>query len=203
MWGGLPSPRGSPGTRSSCEQLHISPSHRPRMGRPDIAEAGAFAEAGVGGRAKPDQGVGLRVRGPIGANLRRCSYRGLATRLSPPQHVVAIICARPLSKRLWVRGPAPHLVRLRSPDDLRAAIAVTGPREQLHICPVPRPSLGSAVPGAQPISANRTGRRSSYDLRAAIPITTGMRPSIPVTGAGASSSTARTKDCISLAKLSV
>ena len=52
-------------------------------------------------------------------------------------------------------------------------------------------------------SVNFTGRCSSYDLRAARAIATGMRPSIPVTGVGLPASTASVNAPSSSAKLSV
>ena len=52
-------------------------------------------------------------------------------------------------------------------------------------------------------SASFTGRCSSYDLRAASAIATGMRPSIPVTGVGLPWSTASVNAPSSSAKLSV
>src|SRR5258708_4766623 len=52
-------------------------------------------------------------------------------------------------------------------------------------------------------SSRRTGRCSSYDFRAASPMTTGIRPSMPVTAVGRFSRTAATKERSSLTKLSV
>ena len=59
---------------------------------------------------------------------------------------------------------------------------------------------GSSHP---PTSLRRTGRCSSYDLRAASAIATGIRPSMPVTAVVRFSRTAVTKDLSSAAKLSV
>src|SRR5262249_53783130 len=53
------------------------------------------------------------------------------------------------------------------------------------------------------ISVSFTGRRSSQDFRAARPMTTGMRPSRPLTAVGRFSTTDRTNERTSLAKLSV
>ena len=53
------------------------------------------------------------------------------------------------------------------------------------------------------ISLRKTGRCSAKDLCAASAMTTGTRPSSPVTGTGESLSTASTKAAISATKLSV
>lgn len=57
--------------------------------------------------------------------------------------------------------------------------------------------------GGYRISSRRTGRRSSNDFRAAKPMTTGMRPSRPVTAVGLSSTTDWMNERISIEKLSV